>query len=97
MARLEEHEVYAAGIRVRLCEWEIVDWLRSTPALQARTPRAGRSVPVDEDLLDREWAQFMLDNPRMYPGFTDIPRDRLAEMVRAWRLEAAEARQGAKK
>jgi hypothetical protein len=66
-----------------LCEWEVRDWLA---AGRPRTRPARRSASVDEDLLDREFAQLMLDIPSHYPHVRGWSLEAVARLVRNQRL-----------
>jgi hypothetical protein len=96
-ARLE-HDAFAAETGPRLVEWEIGDWLQSRSTRQAQTWPPRRAAPlVDEDLLDREWAQWMLENSKWFSNFKNVPLEDLVRMVRSWRLKGAEAIKGNRK
>jgi hypothetical protein len=89
-----EAQAFAAEARCRLTEWEIEDWLREVAAGRSSRGASGSARPVDQDLLDRKFAEFMLSNRRAYPAYVNTPLDSLIRGVRAQRLEA-EAERGA--
>jgi hypothetical protein len=68
-----------------LLEYEA--WLRSRQG-RAESARRVANARVDEVALDREWARFMLANPRDYPLYRDTPLETVIRAVRARRLEA---------
>jgi hypothetical protein len=87
--RFSAAAAYGAQARLRMVEWEAQDRVRSRGGWSGpnRPARSARRLDRD-DLLDREWAEFMLANPRQYPAYVGTSLTTLVRAVRARRLEA---------
>ena len=76
---MNRHDAYAHGARLRQAGW-------------GRRPPPLKPV-VDQDQLDKEFAELMIATPSHYPAYRGIPLEKLVAIVKGHRLEA-EAKTG---